>query len=64
MNSDDVVTDETVAAWSKEQNRGVPSWAELDEVARQWWRKQYVIRHPGARIVQGRGNPLRSVGES
>ena len=37
----DKITDETVAAWSREQNRGVPSWDSLDEAGRAFWRGAY-----------------------
>jgi len=39
------VDDEVVAAWSKEQNRGVPPWECLDEQTRDWWRRIYANRH-------------------
>ena len=48
------VSDEIVAAWSKEQNRGVPPWECLDEGIRQWWRDIYVIRHQTIQPREGK----------
>lgn len=42
------VDDETVAEWSREQNRGVPAWESLDDEARAWWRMRYALRNWGA----------------
>jgi len=41
----------TVAAWAREQNRGVPPWDSLDEEARDWWRRHYAIRHGSRRAA-------------
>ena len=49
-----MVSDETMAAWVKEQNRGAPAWEDLDASARAWWRDRYVIRHAGQ--TQGRAD--------
>jgi len=42
------MNDDVVAAWAKEQNRGVPSWGSLDEASKNWWRTRYAIcNQPG-----------------
>ena len=53
------VSDETMAAWVKEQNRGAPAWADLDASARAWWRDRYTIRHAG--IKQDQPNIVKQV---
>ena len=48
-----MVSDETMAAWVKEQNRGAPAWEDPDHSARAWWRDRYTIRHAGIKRDSG-----------
>ena len=50
------VSDETMAAWVREQNRGAPAWEDLDNSARAWWRDRYTIRHAGQTQDRGRAD--------
>ena len=48
-----MISDETMAAWVKEQNRGAPPWEDLDNAAQAWWRDRYTIRHAGIKHDSG-----------